>query len=80
MSGEFSVYQFFADGSYEETVDHVDAKTAVDEAWRLTRTLGGRLGPTVRIIITDRDDCTCFEWQFGKGVTFPPITPLEDPR
>ena len=31
---------------------------------------GTQIGTTQRVIITDGDDCTNFEWQFGKGITF----------
>lgn len=70
--GEFSVYQFFANDSYEEVLRFVDAKTAVEQAHRLTTSIGGRIGTTRRVIITDGGDSTCFEWKFGEGVTFPP--------
>lgn len=70
MTGEFSVYQFFPDDSYEEVLRFVDPKTAVETAKRLTESLGGRMGTTQRVIIIDGGDFTCFEWQFGKGVTF----------
>ena len=33
--------------------------------------VGARIGTTVRVILTDGGDCICFEWQFGKGITFP---------
>lgn len=70
MAAEFSVYQFFPDDSYEEVLRFVDAETAVKTAKQLTESIGGRIGTTQRVIITDGGDCTCFEWQFGKGVTF----------
>lgn len=72
MTGEFSVYQFFLDETCERIESFVDPQTAVETARRLTRTVGARLGTTARVIITDGLDFTCFEWQFGKGVTFPP--------
>lgn len=70
--GEFSVCQFFPDGGYEYVVQNVDAETAVKRAKALTESVGGRMGTTVRVIITDGGDCTNFEWVFGKGVTYPP--------
>lgn len=69
---EFSVYQFFANDTYEEVLRFVDAKTAVERAHALTLSVGGRIGTTARVIITDGGDFTCFEWKFGEGVTFPP--------
>lgn len=69
----FDVVQFFADSddSYEYVHRRLPAKDAVDAAKRLTETVGARLGTTKRVIITDTGDLTVFEWQFGKGVTFP---------
>lgn len=69
---EFSVYQFFPEGDYEKVVEFVDSETAVKVACRLSESVGGKLGTTRRIIITDGGDCIVFEWEFGKGVTFPP--------
>jgi hypothetical protein len=67
---EFSVYQFFPDDSYEAVKQFVGAKEAVETAKRLTETVGGKIGTTKRVIITDGGDCICFEWKFGQGVTF----------
>jgi hypothetical protein len=72
MTGEFSVYQFFPDDSYEKVLHFVDAETAVTQARRLTGTLGARMGTTRRIIITDGGDCTVFDWKFGEGRTWSP--------
>lgn len=71
MSGEFSVYQFFPGGDYEEVLRSADAETAVTTAKRLTELAGGRLGTTQRVIITDGDDFIVFEWRHGAGVVFP---------
>jgi hypothetical protein len=70
--GEFSVYQFFADTQCERVLSFVDGRTAVEQAKALALSVGGRLGMTKRIIITDGGDCTVFEWKFGQGVVFPP--------
>lgn len=72
MSGEFSVFQFFDGDAYEAFLVGVDAETAVKAAHGLTRSVGARIGTTRRVIITDGDDSTNFEWKFGEGVTFPP--------
>lgn len=71
-TGEFSVWQFFPNDLQERVLRGVDAKTAVEQAKRLTETVGARLGTTTRIIITDGGDDTVFEWINGRGVTFPP--------
>jgi hypothetical protein len=70
VSGEFSVCQFFADGSHEYVRRNVDAKEAVETAHHYCTSVGAQIGTTQRVIITDGGDCTNFEWQFGKGVTF----------
>jgi hypothetical protein len=69
---EFSVCQFFPDGSYEYVRRYVDAEEAVRAAHHYCNSVGAKLGTTVRVIITDGGDCTNFEWQFGKGITYPP--------
>lgn len=71
MHGEFSVCQFFEDGTYEYVRRFVSAEEAV-EAWRTySNNPSARLGFTVRVIITDGGDDINMEWQFGKGQTFP---------
>lgn len=67
---QFSVYQFFPDDTCEAVARFVDACEATETALRLTQTVGARIGTTTRVIITDGGDCTCFEWQYGRGVTF----------
>jgi hypothetical protein len=67
---EFSVYQFFEDGSYEKVREFVSAEEATKAAHHYTNNVASKLGIVKRVIITDGGDCTCFEWQYGKGVTF----------
>lgn len=69
--GEFSVYQFFERGNYERVLSFVDAWTAVKQVRELVGSIGGRIGTTRRIIITDGGDYTVFEWKHGTGVTYP---------
>jgi hypothetical protein len=69
---EFSVYQFFANDTYERVRSFVGAQEAVEAARALTTSVGARIGTTRRVIITDGGDCTNFEWKFGEGVTYPP--------
>lgn len=68
---EFSVVQFFEDGSYEYVRRYVGAEEAVKTAQRYTDNVAVKLGITKRVIITDGGDCTVFEWKLGEGVTFP---------
>lgn len=71
MREEFSVYQFFEDGSYEKVRRWVTAEEAVRAAHHYCNSVGAAIGTTQRVIITDGGDFTTFEWQFGKGITFP---------
>jgi len=75
-AGEFSVYQFFAgDAGHERVASYIDAESAVKLAAQLSRSLGGRLGTTARIIITDGGDSIAFEWLHGQGVVYPVRVP-----
>lgn len=70
--GEFSVCQFFVDDSYDYEMRNVDPETAVTCAHRLAGSVGGRIGTTRRVIITDGGDCVAWEWKWGEGIVFPP--------
>lgn len=72
MTEEFSVCQFFSDGTYEYVRRWVNAEEAVKVAKHYTGSAGAKLGTTVKVIITDGGDMTAFEWQHGKGIVFPP--------
>lgn len=75
--GEFSVYQFFHSGEYERVREFVTDEEAVHAAHHYTHNVASRLGIVNRVIITDGGDHICFEWKFGQGITFPPLTPKE---
>jgi hypothetical protein len=68
---EFSVYQFFPDGTNERYLEWVSAEDAGKGFQHLITSIGAKLGTTMRVIITDGGDCTNAEWVFGKGITFP---------
>jgi hypothetical protein len=70
----FSVCQWFMDGSYDYEVKYVSSEEAVRVAINLARSVGARIGTTTRVIIVDGGDCTCWEWQYPVGVTFPEAT------
>lgn len=67
----FNVCQFFEDGTYEYVRRRVGAEEAVIAAKHYCTSVGAQMGVTRRVIITDSGDCTNFEWQFGKGITYP---------
>lgn len=72
MENEFSVVQFFTDGSYEYVRRWVTIEEAIKAATHYCTSVGARMALTVRVIITDGGDCTCFEWKYGEGVVYPP--------
>jgi hypothetical protein len=76
----FSVCQFFRDGTSEYVRRNVPAKEAVEAAQHYTSSVAASLGMVERVIITDSGDQTNFEWQHGKGVTYPPDCAGWQPR
>ena len=71
-SGEFSVCQFFEDGSYEYVRRFVSAEEAIKTANHYCTSVAVKMGIVKRVIITDGGDCCCFEWKLGEGVVYPP--------
>jgi hypothetical protein len=72
VSNEFSVYQFFVDGSYERVREFVSGEEAVKAFMHYSSSVGAKIGTTVRVILTDGGDCTNMEWKHGEGITYPP--------
>jgi hypothetical protein len=66
-----NVAVFYANDTWEYVREGVSAKEAVEAAKIHTTTVGAQIGMVVRVIITDDDDFTNFEWKFGEGVTYP---------
>lgn len=77
---EFSVYQYFPNGSYERVLNLVDAETAIKKAHHLINSVGGRIGTTVRVLVTDGYDFCNFEWVYGKGIIFPTQEHLQESK
>jgi hypothetical protein len=77
---EFSVCQFFEDGSYEYVRRFVGAEEAVKVARHYTDNVAAKMGITTRVIITDGGDHCVFEWKRGEGVTFPTPEQRQDLR
>lgn len=69
---QFSVCQFFVDGSYEYVRRWVIDEDAVAAFAHYTDNVASRMGLTKRVIITDGGDCICMEWKYGEGIVFPP--------
>lgn len=70
--GEFSVYQFFENDTYERVREFVSVDEAVEAFKHYTNNVASKMGVTIRVIITDGGDSTVAEWKHGEGITFPP--------
>lgn len=68
---EFSVYQWFPDGSYERVREHVSAEEAVSAFIFYTTNVASKMGITQKVMITDGGDCCVREWVQGQGLVFP---------
>jgi hypothetical protein len=75
---EFSVCIFYPDDTYEYVHRWITAEEAVKAAKSYTERPAALIGIIKRVIITDGDDFTNFEWIFGKGVTYPKREDLHD--
>ncbi len=69
---EWSVCQFFNDDTYEHVRRYVSEEVALAAFHHYTTGVGAQCGVTTRVIITDGSYSCCFEWQYGKGVTYSP--------
>ena len=72
MNELYSVVQFFKDEQYEYVRRNVPDATALKAFQHYTTSVGARMGTTVRVIITDMGDSIVAEWEFGKGLVWPP--------
>lgn len=81
MTGEFSVCQFFTDGTYEYVRRYVSAEEAVMAFKHYTDNVATKVGGIVeRVIITDGGDLTNLEWRAGKGFTYDGVNYRASPR
>lgn len=70
----FTVWVWYPKDWHMAELEHVDEREAFEKAISLSRNVGARIGVVRRItIVNNEDDSTAFEWQFGKGITFPTI-------
>lgn len=67
---EFSVCQFFVDGTHEYVRRFVSGEEAVKAFKHYTDNVATKLGVVERVIITDGGDCTNLEWVAGKGYSY----------
>ena len=71
MDNEFSVCQFFVDGSWEYVKRFISADEAIRTFQHYTDNVATRIGVTTRVIITDGGDCIVAEWKSGEGLVYP---------
>ena len=76
--GEYSVWEFYPDDTYSPVARWVTDAEAVRIAHRVTQKPAVLLGVIIKVIITDGGDFCVFQWEHGKGVTFPP--PMAQPE
>lgn len=70
-TGEFSVVQFFVNGSYEYVRKHVDPKEAMDAFIHYCTSVASKSGLVREVIIKDGGDHTNYHWKHGEGIVFP---------
>jgi hypothetical protein len=71
-ANEFSVCQFFSNGMYEYVRRYVGAEEAITAFRHYTENVASRMGIVRRVILTDGGDCVNMEWEYGKGIIYPP--------
>jgi len=71
--GEFSVVQFFPDGTHEWVRERCSVDEALKAAEHYTQNVSAHAGLTSRVTILDGGDSIVFEWRFGEGVVFPEV-------
>ena len=74
----FSVAEYYPDGSWSYALERAPADQAVLTAKGRTETVAAKVGLVTRVIITDSDDTTNFDWRFGQGVVFPTREDIAD--
>lgn len=72
MVEQFSVTQFFHDGTYETVRKHVMPEEAMRAFAHYTDNVTAKMGLITRVIITDGGDMVNMEWKYVKGIVFPP--------
>jgi hypothetical protein len=80
MGEQFAVLMFFEDGNRRYVRRFISAQEASRTFEHCIHSVEARSGIPMRVVITDRYDCILREWQFGKGITFPPENFPKGPR
>ena len=72
MTELFDVWQYLPDDWHEKVGERLSGEEAVKLAHSYTIRPAAQIGIIRKVhIISREDDTVAFEWQFGKGVTFP---------
>ena len=71
-TNEYSVCQFFENGTQEYVRRYVAMEEAVMVFKHYVTSVGAALGTTQCVILTDGGDFTNLEWVFGEGIVYPP--------
>jgi hypothetical protein len=71
MTNEFSVYWWDPEGNYHRERQWVGLEDAIWFAKSFTTRPAARAGFVTKVIVTDGGDCCIWEWQYGKGLTWP---------
>lgn len=69
--GEFSVCQFFDNDMHEYVRRWVSLEEAMDAFKHYCNSIGAKHGIVLKVIVTDGDDYTNAQWEFGKGLVYP---------
>lgn len=69
-SEEFSVAEWYPDGTYTYVARWIDAESAMQTAKRVIERANEQF-PIVRVIVTDGGDSTVFDWREGLGIVWP---------
>lgn len=78
-TGPYMVHIWYAGGSYQTIDTGMDAKAAIERAKTITDMIVHIPGG-VKVTVTDADDFTVFQWEVGKGVTYPTREQLAENR
>lgn len=69
---KFDVWRFFDDGIHEKVLSQGTAHEAINAARAASSSEDAKTGVVKSVTITDSLDFTVYEWQYGKGIVFPP--------
>jgi len=75
----FALHVWYAGGSYQTIDTGMGGKQAIERAKTITDVIAHIPG-AVKVTVTDAGDFTVFQWEVGKGVTYPTREMLKEAR